>query len=81
MAGERWAAPWAQQDGNTANKSLISVTKPTFRCGSLSLPCDRQLLFPILLFTLRIVVSFLFLVRVLIEGVHQLQEHGVADKD
>lgn len=48
----------------------VSAAKPTFRCNSFPLPRDWQLLFPILLLNLRIVVSFLFLVRVLVEGVH-----------
>lgn len=63
------------------NGTSVSVAKPTFRCNSLSFPCDWQLLFAILLFNLRIIVSFLFLVRVLIEGIHQLQEHSIADED
>lgn len=81
MAGEQRAATQAGQGGNVTNKTPTPAAKPTFHCNSLSLPCDWQLLFPILLFNLRIIVSFLFLVRVLIQGVHQLQEHSIADED
>lgn len=59
------------EDRNMTN--IISTplgAKPTFHCNSLSFPCHWQLLFSILLFHLRIIVSFLFLVRVLIQSIH-----------
>lgn len=61
----------AEQDGNVTNITPTSLgAKPTFHCNSLSFPCHWQLFFSILLFHLRIIVSFLFLIRVLIQSIH-----------